>query len=211
MSKQKTTLIDMKPLTESRVRFLIRGTAPYVGNKMTPKERERVIKNMTNPETKNDPQEPKNFEEEYSGRLRKTSKGKYGIPSTGVQKAIVRAAKSLGMEMTLTKQTLCVEPEGYDIEDGMGLCLISKGKPSMLISRVVVNKNSINFTARPKWELGWEAVVVIRWNNKMLTINTVTALLTHACRYVGFGAGRPFSEKTSGCGWGIAEIVKTLS
>jgi hypothetical protein len=208
--KKSVEIIDMMPLKEKRVCFIVRGDAPYVGNRMPKKEHDKLIRGMERPNEKTRKREPKDFDGQYKGAIRISDEGTYGIPSSGIQQALVDASRSVDIPMTVTKQSLVVEPEGFDMEDGMGLCIITKGKPSKFISRVTNADGSIDFRARPRWKPGWEARIVIRWNDSKMSINTITTLLVHATRYIGFGAGRPFSKKSSGCGWGTSEVIKTV-
>lgn len=206
--KKSEKQVDVLPIIEQRACFIIRGTAPYVSGKMPKFVFDDLARKAEHPEEKDKKPPPVSFKRHYHGTMHITKKGIYGIPSNGLQTALIDASRSADIKMTLSKQTLTIEPEGFDIDDNNGLSLIIKDKPSMLVSRVGAGKAA--FCARARWSPGWEARVIIRWNGSKISANGITALLTHAGRYIGVGAGRPFSENSCGCGWGTFEIVKAF-
>ncbi len=61
--------------------------------------------------------------------------------------------------------------------------------------------------ARPCWDPGWEADLVIEFDADFLNEEEVTNLLYRAGRQVGIGEGRPMSPKSNGCGWGRFDVV----
>lgn len=187
--------------------FKITGTAPYVSNKFTRDAFESMRDGMTQtPEekkkakAKQKERPARDFDRNFEQSQRKSSEGWHGIPATAFRRAMVDACRMTGIKMTNAKMSVFVLAEGYDMDDGEPLVRIH-GEMSRL-EKVGVNANgSTDIRVRPIWH-EWTANLSVTFDADQFSSDDVANLLERAGRQVGIGAGRPFSVKGTGCGWG---------
>jgi len=211
MARTKTAVQEVvirKPRVEV-VEVDIVGTSPYVQNKLSKAVIEELIKDQASGERKRKgkKREPKDFDQLWREVTRQSPEGWYGIPAPAFRQAMVDACRLAGVKMTMARMSFFVEADGYDKDDGMPLVRITKGepKPRIDITRIA-NGRTVNVTARPMWDPGWEARVRIKYYADTFSAEDIINLLSLAGEFVGIGEGRPFSPNSSGCGWGLFRV-----
>jgi hypothetical protein len=184
--------------------FPIRFTAPYVSNAFSEDARAQIREKQAkggSTTKKKTVREAKNFDRAFEQSMHVSMDGWRGIPSQAFKAAIVRACVLAGFEMTRAKMAINIIPDGFDSNDGMGLVMIRKGEP-IKIEHAIPNANgSPDIRVRAMWR-ECEVDLKILWDADQFTQDDIGNLIMRAGLQVGVGAGRPFSQKSSGCGWG---------
>lgn len=191
------------------VRVPILGTSNYVCNAFSEEAAEMMKADqmrgqVDKPARSKKP--PKDFDKGYLGSMHVSADGWHGIPVTAFRQALVRAASLVGIEMTKAKMCVFVECDGFQ-NDGQGLVRIVKGEPTRLDAPVRNDNGAIDIRARARFAPGWEAVVSLKYDAEFLSKSSVINLLERAGTQVGVGAGRPFSTKSAGMGWGTFKVI----
>lgn len=192
------------------VQFLIRGTAPYVGNKFSAEAREmmRAKQEAGSQAKKGQKREPKDFDKCEKEATHFLDDASCGLPATAFRQAMVSACRLVGFKMTLAKLSLFIEADGFDADDHSPLVKFTKGEPRHFEAAVRNETGVADIRARPLWEPGWEAVLRIRYDADQFSAEDVRNLLERVGVQVGIGAGRPDSRMSCGQGWGTFEIVE---
>lgn len=191
------------------VRVSIRGTSPYVSNRMS----EESIKKMRDKQaegstsgTKHGARVPKDFEACYRGSRHISTDGWDGIPVKAFRAAMIDACRLVGYKMTYAKLSLFVDGDG--VEEGTGVPLVKIiGTPVKVESVVTLQGTKTDIAARAMWR-EWSAVLSIRFDADQFTPEDVVNLLVRAGAQCGVGAGRANSKNSFGVGWGFFEVVQ---
>ena len=213
MSKKKTTTtateLTIAPPNLQVAEFRIIGTAPYVQHKFSHKAREMMHATQAAGSTakKGKKKEAKDFQLEFEEALHVSKEGWHGIPSAAFRAGMVRACKLCGFAMTDAKCSFFVVADGYDADDGTAMTKITKGKPEYTELAVRLNGSTADLRVRPMWREGWEAVVKVRFDADLFTLNDMANLLMRVGVQVGIGEGRPDSPKSCGMGWGLFALT----
>jgi hypothetical protein len=153
--KEKSKAVVIPAPKWEAIRFELEGTAPYL-------------------------QAPRSRDKPYT-----TKEGWHGIPTAGIKRAMAQAAPFKGAKKTSVKLGIFVEAAGVDVDDGMTLCKITRGKPVPFEE------------AEAKWEKnahvfeeGWRAEVVVRYDADAFKDQEVVQLLQSAGLEVGIGGHR---------------------
>lgn len=201
----KTNVLISEPNFQlAKVRIV--GTAPYVMNKMSSKNRLAIMTKQESGQQskKGAKREPKNFDEVYKGAMHVSKEGWYGMPASAFRSAMVSACRVVGFQMTKAKLCLFVEADGIDSDDGQPLIRI-KGKPTRRDMAVKLADGSTDIIARPFFD-EWSADVTLKWDADMFSATDVINLLSRVGIQVGIGAGRPDSKTSTGMGWGTFRV-----
>jgi hypothetical protein len=205
------TIIRVPKLRMARIHVRIRGLpdVPYVQNAMSGRIiGETVKKHEAGGAAKAAKQRPKrDFKREYEESSHFGPLGERGIPSQAFRQASVSACRAIGIKMTHAKLAIFPVQQFIDPKHGHGLISI-KGRPRMTISNV---RNQgpgrvFDLRARPFF-YNWRAEFDVDFDSGMISQEHVLALLERAGIQVGIGAGRPDSRDSTGCGWGLFELV----
>lgn len=211
-SKAKTTAaakVKIKPPNMQIGKALIRGLTPYVQNRMSSENREKMQQKQEEGSAKGRVKRakpPKDFDRVYKGSMHVSRQGWYGIPSGGLRQAMIDACRLTEMDMTRAKMCLDVIADGLDKENSEPLTKITSGEPRMFIDRVRVGISQTDLAARAMFE-EWEAVVTLEWDADIFDAEDVINLLARAGLQVGIGAGRKLSKNSGGTGKGKFEVV----
>lgn len=203
--------VSISPPNLQTAEFCIVGTSPYVQNKFSAKAKAMMKAKQEAGSTakKGSKKESKNFKECYEEAQYKPSGQKWpngAIPATSIKAAMVAACRLTDFQMTLAKQCVYVEADGYDADERTPLIKITKGKPTYFEQAVTLATGVADLRARPLWEPGWESNVRITFDADRFTLEDVTNLLMRAGSQVGIGEGRQASRKCVGIGWGAFTI-----
>lgn len=192
------------------VKIQIEGTANYVSNAFAEEAKNMMAEDQKKgsvDKKRGAKKEPKDFQKGYEGSMHRSVDGWHGIPCVAFRAAMVRAASLVGVEMTRAKMCVFVMADGIDSQ-GQALVKITKGKPERFDAYVRNSNGSADIRARARFAPGWRATVTIRYDADFLSDASVVNLLHRAGLQVGVGAGRPFSEKSTGQGWGTFQLVE---
>lgn len=202
--------IVIKPLKMNHAVFKIIGTAPLVINKFSKKAREEMeekqkLGSMAAKAKKTKP--PKDFEDVYNGHRHISREGWDGLPATAIRAAMIRAAGIAGYVMTMSKVGFSIDQDGFDADDDTPLIKITNAEPIMKKDYVRLATGQSDITARPKYDIGWEAEVRVKYDADIFSSTDIANMLHRAGEQVGICAGRPFSSKSAGMNWGTFTIA----
>jgi len=133
--------------------------------------------------------------QEVEEALYRLSDGSYGLPVSGIKKALVRAGGDLGIMMTALNRMFWIE------EDEPGVIQI-KSKKGHVLREDIVRDKGVNRTPmlrfRPEFE-DWKATLRIRFDVERLDPNQLVGLTSRAGMFVGLCELRPEKGYTNGC------------
>jgi len=185
----------------------IRGTAPYVQNKMSQRAREAMEeaqKQGSQARRKTRKKDPKDFDAAYQGAMHISTKGWHGIPASSFRAAMISACRTIDFTMTRAKLSLFVVADGMDAEDGQPLVRLH-GEPRCFHMAVRLASGVADIAARPRFD-EWYADVTLKWDADTFSATDVINLLARAGVHCGIGAGRPDSRESAGVGFGTFEV-----
>jgi hypothetical protein len=193
-------------------RFKIVGTSPYVQHKFSKKAKEAMKKKQTEGglSNKSKKRTPRDYKQDYKEAQYEPMASNWpngAIPATAIRAAMISACRLVDFKMTDGKQCVFVVAEDYDIDEGIPLIRITKGKPKMFEQALRVANGNPDIRIRPMWSTGWEAIVRIRYDADRFTLTDTANLLLRAGIQVGIGEGRNASRMCVGVGWGCFEIA----
>jgi hypothetical protein len=210
-TKQKGVAVSISPPNWKTVQVKIIGTSPYVQSKFSNKNKQQMMEKQkagTQAAVKSRKREARDFKADYENSKYDSGNNwsNGAIPATSIRAAMIGAGRLIDFTMTLLKQCIYVEADGYDVDDRTPLIPVSKGKPTCFEQALPNTGGGHDIRVRPLWESGWECIVRIRYDADRLTMNDVVNLLARAGEQVGIGEGRMASRKCAGIGWGAFRI-----
>lgn len=192
--------------------FTIRGTSPYVQEAFGDKQRKQIMATQAAGDAakkKGKKREPRNFDADYKSAMHVSTDGWHGIPASAFRSAMIATIRTTtGITMAFMKQAAFVIADGYDAADSVPLVRITKGKPHRFDQPLKNSNGSVDIRVRPMFDPGWEAVVQVKFDADVLSLEDVASMLSKAGVSVGIGAGRWASKMCGGLGWGCFEITK---
>lgn len=207
----KTTVKITPPNTQIAV-FKVIGTSPYVQNKFSEKAKQQMINTQMAGSTakKGAKRPPKDFNQCFQDSQYKPTGETWrmgAIPATAFRAAMVAACRLVSFKMTDAKQCIYILEDGYDKDEMIPLIRMTKGVPTRFDQAVRNDNGSADIRARPVWQPGWEAIVRIKFDADIFTLDDVANLLARAGEQVGIGEGRMASRMCVGLGWGAFRIA----
>ena len=205
------THIQITPPNIQTALFNIEGTAPLVIHRFDEKIKKQFgdkIIEGSKPKGKNK-FEPKNLDDiceaaKYIGE----TKGKRweGFNASGVRLAMISACRTANFKMTIAKQSLFVEEDGWDIYVPLIplVRIIGESKRTEMIAKTETGVAML--CVRPMYQ-PWAAKLRIRFDADLFSLSDVTNLLARAGQCVGICEGRPDSKNSGGMGWGTFRIT----
>jgi hypothetical protein len=207
--------ISINPPNIKTAHFTIEGTAPLVIHRFDEKVksdfRAKIIEG-SKPRGKNKfaPKDTDDICEaaKYFGM----TKGKKweGFNASGVRLAMISACRGANFKMTIAKQSLFVEADGWDIYTPLIplVRIIGTSQKSEMIAKTETGIAML--CIRPMYN-PWSAHLRIRFDADLFGIGDVTNLLARAGQCVGICEGRPDSKNSGGMGWGTFQIVNSTT
>lgn len=196
MAQNKT--VEIIELSIQKVVVQIIGISPLIVHRFTEKARKQ-IQDTQNGAAKSRKHARRNPEEEYEQAKHISLEGWEGFPVSGFKKAMVRAAKSVGIAMTDARVSFFVEPDDKILQ----LVRIN-GKSDMRTDMVRLPNGSPDVRYRPEYKT-WSASLTITFNEGVISLNQIFQLIETAGFSVGIGEGRPEKQ---GDTWGRFQLVK---
>ena len=209
LDKLKTpeTKVTITPPRMATATVKIVGTAPYLQNKFSSENRDKMLETQkagSAAKRTRKAKAPKDFEKVYRGSMHIAQDGWHGIPCTALRNAMIDACRLTEMDMIRAKMCIFIIAQGLDVENLEPLIKI-EGKPRMLIARVKIGIASTDLAARAVFEK-WSATFEISWDDDVFKAGDVVNLLARAGWQVGIGAGRPLSKTSGGTGKGTFRV-----
>lgn len=199
--------VVITPPKMARATVKIVGTAPYLQNRFSAENRDKMLETQkagSAAKRTRKAKAPKDFEKVYRGSMHISQEGWHGIPATALRNAMIDACRLTEMDMIRAKMCIFIIAQGLDAENLEPLIKID-GKPQMHIERVKIGIASTDLAARalfPKWSAKFE----IEWDDDVFKAQDVVNLLARAGWQVGIGAGRPLSKTSGGTGKGTFKV-----
>ena len=174
---------------------VVEGLTPLIMHKWSEKaKREIWQKQQKKAKVGKDPRDP---EKEMRDAIYVRHDGRYGFPAVGFKAAMVRAAKGMdGLSMIDVQTRVFVFSHDYD-----DLVLIV-GEPTLREDMVRLQRSVADIRFRPEFKQ-WRALIRMRVNVDLLSLEQALNMLTLAGNFVGIGEWRP--EK--GGQFGLFELI----
>jgi hypothetical protein len=191
----------------ARASVRITGTAPYIQNRFSSENRDKMLatqKEGSAAKRTRKAKAPKDFEKIFKASMHISQEGWHGIPATALRNAMIDACRLTEMDMIRAKMCIFVVSQGLDAENLEPLVRI-KGTPRMHIERVKVGIASTDLASRAVFEK-WESTFDIEWDDDVFKAQDIVNLLARAGWQVGIGAGRPLSKMSGGTGKGTFKV-----
>jgi hypothetical protein len=207
-TKKDEGVAVIKPANIVRTTLRIRGTAPYVQNKFSHKQRLKMMADMATPKAQKKARSerpPRDYGDDFKQAQHLTADYRNGIPCSAFRGAMIDACRTVGLVMTKGKMSIFVIHDDVDVDDGTPLVLIDAEAPERTESLVRNDNGSADIRIRPMWR-EWAANVTLEFDADMISPDSVVNLLDRAGRQVGIGEGRPFSKNSVGQGWGTFTV-----
>jgi hypothetical protein len=149
----------------------------------------------------------RDFDADFQGARHLSEDGWDGIYAAAFRNGMISACRLVGFKMTLVKLSLFVEPDGFDIVDGVPLVRIQSPAPP--VKRVMHTRNAtgvIDLRSRPAWDK-WSCDLRISYDADQFSATDVVNLLSRVGLQVGVGEGRPDSRSSAGMGFGMFRLA----
>jgi hypothetical protein len=201
------TKVVITPPKMAAAMVLISGTAPYMQNRFSSENRDKMLatqKEGSASKKTRKAKAPKDFEKIYQGSMHISQEGWHGIPATAIRNAMIDACRLTEMDMVRAKMCIFIVSQGLDVDSLEPLIKI-EGKPRMHIGRVKIGIASTDLAARAVFEK-WSAKFQIQWDDDVFKAGDIVNLLARAGWQVGIGAGRPLSKTSGGMGMGTFRV-----
>jgi hypothetical protein len=199
-------ILAIAPLNMGEATIKIVGTAPYVQNKMSSLNRQKMMEKQESGERakKGAKRAPKDFNAVYEGAMHRFQDGSFGIPASAFRAALISACRVCGFQMTKAKLCIFIIHDGIDADDGQPLVKLY-GEPRRRDMAVKLADGSSDIIARPHFD-EWSVDLRLRWDADMFSAADILNLVVRAGAQVGIGAGRPDSKSSAGMGWGTFAV-----
>jgi len=213
-----SNIVNIQRPTIGYVEVPIVGIEPLIVHAWSQKARakmleaQQVVKGVKAKRAK----EPRNPEEDFQNAryvFRSQAEEWDGFPATGFKAAMVDTCRLVaGLSMTEARRALFVESDGHIVshnpfsgQSTIGLVRIH-GSPTIREDCVRINNGkSTDLAYRPQY-FPWSAVLRIKFNASMLSVDAVVNLLATAGQFEGVGEWRPGSKTSNSGQMGLWEI-----
>ena len=182
---EKTKVIMIPALFTQLVEVPIVGTSSLLMHRFTEENKAKIQKSQSGAASSG--QLPRDPKAEYEASMYLHPTGGYAMPAEAIKKALVRAGKICGIEMTTIRAALFVQGDWIKVE----------GKPRMHTSLVRIGRGIGTLRYRAEFPK-WTANVVVEFNKALLTAEQVFNLRQIAGFSVGIGDWRPEKNGSHG-------------
>lgn len=206
-AKGSVEQVVIKPMNRVQVTVKITGTAPYLQNRFSSANRDKMLAKQLEGSSQAKTRRakpPKDLDALYRGSMHISQEGWHGIPATALRNAMIEACRLAEFEMVRAKMCIFIVADGLDAENLEPLVRL-EGKPQQHIERVKIGMNQTDIAVRaifPKWS----ANVTVEFDADVFRPVDVLNLLARAGWQVGIGAGRPLSKTSGGTGKGTFKL-----
>lgn len=202
--------LNIKPLNEEGLSLAIEGTSPLMMLRFSEKAKHKMIeahKAGSQGRSKVKSREARSFEDDFKGASYMLHDGSgYGIPAISFRHALISCCRLVDFKMTVARQTIIVDADGFDKFDGQPLVrIIAPEEPEMTIMPVRNASGVMDLRARPMWRT-WGCELRVRYDADRFTKSDIVNLLCRAGAQNGIGEGRLNSKNGPGMGYGAFRI-----
>jgi hypothetical protein len=204
---EKKVMVVIAPQKIATALATIIGNAPYLQNKFSSENREKMMETQkagSAVKKTRKAKPPKDFEKVYQSSIHYSTEGWIGIPCAAIRGAMLDACSLTEVEQKRFKMCVRIIEQGYDSETEEGLVKII-GEPEMKTDRVKIGINTTDIAARAMFRK-WSSTFEIQWDDDFFKAQDVFNLLARAGWQVGIGAGRPLSKSSAGTGKGTFKV-----
>ncbi len=211
MESSRVERVVISPPKLPVAEFALMGTAPLMVCRFSAKALTsiREKQEMGSTSRKGAQRAAKNFDADFNGARHVAREGGWdGVHAAAFRAAMISACRLVGYKMTLAKMSLFVEPDGFDVVDGVPLVrIISPAPPEMSVMHTRNATGVMDLRARPLWP-AWGMRLRVKFDADQFTVDDVTNLLTRVGVQVGIGEGRPDSRASAGMGFGTFRLAE---
>ena len=151
----------------------------------------------------------RDFDADFQGARHISHDGWDGIHAAAFRNGMISACRLVGFKMTIAKLAVFVDPDGFDVVDGVPLVRIHGPEP---VKRVMHTRNAtgvIDLRARPAWDK-WSCNLRVSHDADQFSAADVANLLSRVGAQVGVGEGRPDSRSSAGMGFGMFRLATAV-
>lgn len=207
-SKPPTETFAISPPNMQALQITIIGMAPLMICRFSAKAMQVMMDKQSAGSTgkKGVKRPPRDFDADFEGARHISTDGFDGIHAAAFRNAMISACRLVGFKMTIAKMSVFIEPDGFDVVDGVPLVRIHGPAP---VKRVMHTRNAtgvIDLRMRPAWDQ-WRCHLRISYDADQFTATDVVNLLSRVGAQVGVGEGRPDSRSSAGMGFGLFRLA----
>jgi hypothetical protein len=174
--------VSLPRSTLSSVVVEIKGTSGLVVHRFGEKMKKAILDKQM--KKAKEERKPRDSESEYLDSIHFfNDKKRTGFPAVGFKSAMIRAGKLLDYRMTDLRQAIFIETDEGELVE-----IIGKYKKREDIIRVA--NGAPDFRWRAEYS-NWRASLRIKFNTRLLSVESLLQLLTEAGIGVGIGEWRP--------------------
>jgi hypothetical protein len=208
---QPSTTISIKPPDIRELHVTIIGTAPLMICRFSHKAMMAMMAKHEAGSTgkKVIKKEARDFDADFQGARHLSGDGWDGIHAAAFRNGMISACRLVGFKMTIAKMSVFIEPDGFDVVDGVPLIRIHGPDP---VKRTMHTRNAtgvIDLRCRPAWDK-WRCHLRIKYDADQFTDVDVVNLLSRVGMQVGVGEGRPDSRSSAGMGFGTFRLATAV-
>lgn len=210
--------LTIRPINMGRVRFLIKGTAPYVQSKFSKRAIDAIIATQEAGSTISRGKKAKaakDFTAAYKEAMHLDADGQVGCPCAGLRNALISACRLVDYQMTKAKLSIFVDADTFDVDEGSPLFFLRgpNGEPPVSEPLLLPSRNAtgvVDIHPRPIWR-EWSATPRVKWDADQFTQDDVFNLLMRVGEQVGLGEGRHGSKMSYGMGFGTFHVEAAIN
>lgn len=206
-----STEINISPPNIRQAEFTIIGMAPLMICRFSQKAMEMMMaahEAGSAGRTKKK-RAARDFDADFQGARHISHDGWDGIHAAAFRNGMISACRLVGFKMTIAKLAVFVDPDGFDVVDGVPLVRIHGPEP---VKRVMHTRNAtgvIDLRARPAWDK-WSCNLRVSHDADQFSAADVANLLSRVGAQVGVGEGRPDSRSSAGMGFGMFRLATAV-
>lgn len=211
-SAPRTAELHVTPPNISHIAIRIIGMAPLMVCRFSQKAMELMMakhKAGSTGKTKT-AKVARDFDADFEGARHLSPEGWDGVHAAAIRNGMISACRLVGFKMTIAKMSLFVEPDGFDIVDGVPLVRIHSPSPPAKCTMHTRNATGvIDLRIRPRWDQ-WHCDLRLSYDADQFTATDVVNLLSRVGLQVGIGEGRPDSRSSAGMGFGMFRLETAI-
>lgn len=197
--------ILIKPPKIETLGLLIEGTAPLVIERFS-KKAELMGKMAEGKSAKSKKERSaRDYDREAEEARYRSDAGWEGMNASSFRSGCISACRLVGFKMTLAKLSLFIQPDGFDVNDGLPLVHVY-GTSNTFTAHTRNQTGVVDIRSRPMYR-EWASLLRVSFDADQFTASDIVNLIHRVGTQVGIGAGRPDSKSSSGCGWGLFRVV----
>jgi hypothetical protein len=189
--------------------FEIRGIAPLVIQRFRKKTQQQLRQKQETGKAASSKKsrDPQSMDALFNEARYISTDGWDGFNATSIRNALIEVCRLVGFKMILAKMSIfCIE-DGWDKEEPQTpLCHILDAKAEKQEDMGRVQNGNPYVIIRARYNVGWRAIIRLRWDADQFTMEDVTHLLMRVGLQNGIGEGRPNSKESAGLNWGLFEV-----